>query len=493
MPWTGNSIPRQQEAGVALRAKRSSSVRLTKLLSRANWILGLFALGILPCFAIAQDEKPAKSKEPESAAQAKKINADEASVPAPTLPSRAEPSQPTISGLHAAVVAAPTASIEDSSKLVDSRDDSTRNIPLTEWRIRADLLYWQTRGVFAPPLVTTDSPLTPEAIRGNLNNGTSRLLYGDQMLNDRFSSGGRFSIERSLDSCGCLSSEIGFLFLGRQGEHFMADGLVVGRPFIRPDGTPDRQLASTPGIVPGDFASVGGRVDVDSFLNFFGTEANVKQDNGCWGGVNVRSLLGFRYWNLDDRLHIHENITSFRDIPGLPFLNSGNRFLVFDYFDARNQFYGGQVGLSLETQRGPWNVSATAKVGIGATVSEVDIAGGQIITTPTGNRTPFQGGLLALDSNIGHHERNRFSTVSEIGVKVGYCIFENLRLNFGYDFIYWSRVLRAADQIDTVLDPARIPNFGFAGAHVVPARPAVLLRDSDFWAHGISFGIELRY
>jgi hypothetical protein len=34
------------------------------------------------------------------------------------------------------------------------------------------------------------------------------------------------------------------------------------------------------------------------------------------------------------------------------------------------------------------------------------------------------------------------------------------------------------------------PNFGAAGG---PARPAFEINRSSFWAHGVNFGVELRF
>ena len=54
----------------------------------------------------------------------------------------------------------------------------------------------------------------------------------------------------------------------------------------------------------------------------------------------------------------------------------------------------------------------------------------------------------------------------------------------------------ARDQIDPVLDITRIPRFVPPGVVVPPAaevRPAVLFRETDFWAQGVTFGLSIRY
>ena len=58
-----------------------------------------------------------------------------------------------------------------------------------------------------------------------------------------------------------------------------------------------------------------------------------------------------------------------------------------------------------------------------------------------------------------------------------------------------SRVMRASEQIDRVIDVNLVPNFVPPGVFnpVFPARPAVFLRQNDFWAQGVQLGMELRW
>ena len=56
-------------------------------------------------------------------------------------------------------------------------------------------------------------------------------------------------------------------------------------------------------------------------------------------------------------------------------------------------------------------------------------------------------------------------------------------------------MVRPGEQIDRVLDETQIPNFDPPGT-IAPAgqnRPAVLFRQSDFWAQGMNLGLEFRY
>jgi hypothetical protein len=54
-------------------------------------------------------------------------------------------------------------------------------------------------------------------------------------------------------------------------------------------------------------------------------------------------------------------------------------------------------------------------------------------------------------------------------------------------------VVRPGDQIDRVVNPTQLPLSAAASQLIGPARPVPVLRDTDFWAQGINFGVEFRY
>jgi hypothetical protein len=135
-------------------------------------------------------------------------------------------------------------------------------------------------------------------------------------------------------------------------------------------------------------------------------------------------------------------------------------------------------------------------VALGGTRQEVDIAGGQVRTPPGGPSQALLGGLLAVNSNIGQRSRNEFSVVPEVGLNVGYQVTDHIRAFVGYNFLYWSNVVRPGDQIDRVVDVNRVPAFlpaGVTAPPVFPPRPAPLFRDTDFWAQGANVGLEYRW
>jgi hypothetical protein len=175
--------------------------------------------------------------------------------------------------------------------------------------------------------------------------------------------------------------------------------------------------------------------------------------------------------------------------------------MVSDRFDTRDQFYGGQVGLDAELRRGRWSLGLRSKVALGDMHEVVNIGGNQLLTGPRGApQQAFQGGLLALSSNSGHHERDRFAAVPEVGLAVAYRLTDHVRVSAGYSFLYLSNVARPEDQVDGVLDPRRIPNFAHLNpaeaphpGFVSPARPLFEFHETDFWAQGVNFSLEFRF
>jgi hypothetical protein len=105
--------------------------------------------------------------------------------------------------------------------------------------------------------------------------------------------------------------------------------------------------------------------------------------------------------------------------------------------------------------------------------------------------------LLAQSTNSGVHAGNSFCVVPEAQVNIGCNITRWLRAYVGYDYLYISQVARASSQIDLSVNSNLVP--AFAGGTVLPptaggpARPAFTMNRTDFWAQGITVGMELRY
>jgi hypothetical protein len=69
----------------------------------------------------------------------------------------------------------------------------------------------------------------------------------------------------------------------------------------------------------------------------------------------------------------------------------------------------------------------------------------------------------------------------------------SIHATVGYTLLYYSNVARPGDQINRALNPSQLPTSQSAVVATGAAQPSFLFRDTDFWAQGISFGLEFRY
>jgi hypothetical protein len=351
--------------------------------------------------------------------------------------------------------------------------------------VSAEYLLWWIKDSRLPPLITAGTP----ASAGVLGVPGTTTIFGDSEFRHEDFSGGRFNAGFWLDCEHLCGLEGGFFFLGSRSDNFCVAGSgapgspVIARPVF--DVLANRENAELVAF-PGQLA---GTVCVTSNSRLWGANIDVIHNLCCGCCYRVDLIAGFRYLELDEGLTITENLTI---LPGVPAIG-GSTFFVEDDFGAHNRFYGGEVGARGEYR---WNkvfADVLGKVALGSTHEVVDINGTTVITPPGGPASTFHGGLLAQPSNIGHFHRDQFAVVPEVGINVGYQVTNHFRAFVGYTFLYWSNVVRPEDQIDRAVNLSQLPSSAGPGTLVGPARPAPLFRDTDFWAQGISFGLEFRY
>jgi hypothetical protein len=348
--------------------------------------------------------------------------------------------------------------------------------------VSAEYLLWWLKGENVPVLLTTSNA----SDFGILGNPTTRVLFGGNTINNDDRSGVRAMVGWWLN-CDGTAIEIGGHWLGTETTNFSANSgqfPVLGRPFFSVNGNEQfSQLVALPGVTTGS-------ATIHAPSTFWGAEANLRHQLCCGCDWRVNGLLGFRTLGLEESLSVTENIQGLSTAPP-PFTNQ--TITVFDSFMTHNQFYGGQVGFDGRWTHGCWSVDGRVKFGLGSTVQTLDINGGQRFVAPDGTVSTFKGGLLALPSNIGHFTQSKFSFVPELTLSVGYQITPHLRGFLGYNFLYWTNVIRPGDQIDQQLNVQQIPNFPTTQPPSNINRPMVLFRQPDFWAQGLLVGLEFTW
>jgi hypothetical protein len=350
--------------------------------------------------------------------------------------------------------------------------------------LRAEYLLWWAKDDHVPPLVSSGTPDD----QGILGRPSTRVLFGGDGLDQDPRSGGRFTAGYFLDDCGDKFFEVSGFFLGQRSARFTASSAmnpVLARPFFNLNGgAGSSQIVASPGVSTGS-------ISVNAPSNLWGLQANLGCNLCCGCNYAVRLLGGFRYLDLDESLTVTENIQGLAGAPP-PFTNAS--VSVFDRFATHNQFYGGQAGLEGRYRVGRWSLDGRITLALGGTHQSLTIDGMETLVAPDGTVRMFRGGLLALPSNIGHFSQNRFSVVPEVGINLGYQLTDRVRAFAGYNFLYWSNVVRPGEQIDPVLDITQIPNFAPPGTPSAGQnRPRVSFKESDFWAQGLTFGLEFTY
>lgn len=355
--------------------------------------------------------------------------------------------------------------------------------------LSAEYLLWWVRDASLPiPLATSGSLL--DDVPGALGQPGTRVLYGGAdddfgMFNGMRFSGGLWG-QRGL---GIEAS--GFL-LERRSTGFstqsdLSGTPLLGRPFFNPlEDAENNFIDSIPG-------AVAGAIDVTSSLRLWGWEASAAAALPGNGSV----FLGYRTLDLRETLQLSDTLFALVDdtitFRGA-FVDAGSVVADFDRFGTHNRFHGVQLGGRYEWCRGILTLGVLGKVGLGWTRQTVRIEGASALLSPGGGVALAPGGLLAQTTNIGHYTDDDFAVVPELGVHANLQLTPRLRARLGYNFLYWSSVVRPGDQIDRVVNPRLAPTAqDFTVPAGLPRRPAFSFERSDFWAHGVDLGFELTF
>jgi Putative beta barrel porin-7 (BBP7) len=362
--------------------------------------------------------------------------------------------------------------------------------------ISGEWIYWTARGQDIPALVTTSPNGLARGTAGVLGLPTTSTLFGGNRVNDDWRSGLRLNAGMWLDECQRFGIEGNFFFLGQsntEGRFGSTDGSnTITRPFYNTNlarndaqlvsfGRNDAQLVSLPGVL-------AGFVTPRATSDLIGGGVNFVRNICCDPCSRTDILLGYRYLNLRDEVTINEDLTALAGSNVAP----GTRFLINDRFRTENQFHGPVIGLNYERRFGHFFLGIRPSVALGVTNTVVNIDGSTTIITPAPNSTStvYPGGLLTQSSNIGRYSSSNFSVVPEIGVRLGVQVTEHIRAFASYNFLYWSNVARAGDQIDLRVNTTQIaPPQALQGT----AYPQFNLNKTGYWVQGIGLGLEVRY
>jgi hypothetical protein len=272
--------------------------------------------------------------------------------------------------------------------------------------------------------------------------------------------------------------------------------LLALRHLDAPGGPEDAFVITSPSAVASIGGPFAGGVAVETHSQLWGTDENILHAL-CWGrNFYLVGLIGFRYLDLSESVAV---LTRRNAIDGSALTFLGGSFgapgfeLTNDRFNARSQFFGGQFGLRGQYYFSHFFVAASGKLALGRTDEVANVFGVSTIQPGNGPPQTVAGGLFALASNSGRSLNQDFGVVPEVEVKGGVLLTRWLRAMVGYDFLYWSRVLRAGDTIDLAVDARQAPTSTSFQAGTTAVIPRTTLNPSSFWVQGLTLGLELTF
>jgi hypothetical protein len=409
----------------------------------------------------------------------------------PPMPEE-QPTEAVGSGLASDSVASGcTASGYTAAAGSDCVDCVTRGIA---WRpkglfVGAEYNMWWTKSRSTPPLVTTSPAGTAQLDVGVLPD--AQLLYGGGTDGGGLGHGGRLTVGQWLGDYETVALVGRFTGFATDDASFSAvsDGTTnLAIPFFDAQfGIENAYLVAFTPDGTNPFANgnvnVNGRLDmtaVDAYAQFLLYEEY---------GTRFDFIGGYQMLRLDSSLNIDSTLVSQNVAIVSPV---GTSIFVEDIFEGRNEFHGGQLGLSTTIEYGCWNFSMLGKIGVGNMRQSMHIDGNTVITPPAGAVDVRDEGLFALGTNQGVYSRDRVAYIPEVGVKLGYKIRPNLNLTLGYTFLYISNVVHGGDAIDRQLNLSQTNGGPAVGPN--QNRPMFLgFRETDFWAQGLNFGLEYKF
>ena len=366
--------------------------------------------------------------------------------------------------------------------------------PPGQFWLHADYMVWWTKGAHLPPLVTTSPPGTPPDQAGVLGADHTSILFGDSLVNGGSRSGFRVAGGGWLNPCRTCALQGDYFDSGLRSTDFFSGRSngdpILARPFFNAE---TGQSAAAP-VAVADFFAGSIAVHADDYFQSAGATLRAKllcrqpywYDPCGHCGFRLDLLGGYRYYRFSDGLVIHENFETLVPLTTLPVV--GTTLDIVDSFRTRNDFHGGELGLSAQLFRGRWSLEFLARVALGNNRQVAALEGSTVETVPQAGGPPqvasFSSGTFVVSGNgfnAGEHFRDSFAVVPNFQAQLGFQWSCHLRTYVGYDFLYWSGIARSGEEMDLTLNGTS------------PPHPTFQWHRTKLLAQGLSAGLEFRY
>ncbi|HWB10801.1 MAG TPA: BBP7 family outer membrane beta-barrel protein [Pirellulales bacterium] len=337
---------------------------------------------------------------------------------------------------------------------------------------------WVSHASLPAPLVTTGDASS----LGRLGFAQTRTLLGPGQLAAPVFPALRLTLGGWMED-EVFGGEVSVFATALRATHFSAASDVQGSPLLAipfedvTSGTPHESslVLSQPG-------AASGGVWTDDAASLFGLELDGLGNLTEYlpGNRATLTLLGgFRLLAFRERFRLSSDTSR----PAMLPVSFNDTFLADD------TFIGPEIGLRGGYRYRRWTIQGTAKAAIGGTLSTVYESPQASISFVAPRIQAFPDrGWFVQPSNTGREYHRALSVVPAAQIRVGYDLTARLRLTIGYEAFYWTRMLRAPNQIDRQLNLSQA-----VGPLVGPSRPAELHKFSNFWAQGFTVGLQFNY
>lgn len=378
--------------------------------------------------------------------------------------------------------------------------------PSRRWYGGSEYLLWWVKGApLSVPLVSSGPDTTTEGID---NSNQTTILYGapfspavggNDTQNFNALSGTRVWLGYWLDDAQRLAIEAGGFWLQKAQANYnvhsdgspglsipeynsflyLGEGMCVPGELVCGTGVGEDRapIASSPDCVTGSVA-------ITNTLQLWGMHADAVLNVIRTPTWDVSALGGFRYLSLTEDFNMHTAITG---LSGTPF--AGESGTTDDDFATRNHFYGALLGLRGRAAYGSFSLESTLTAALGINDETISINGVYHAYNFFNTTGPY--GMFATPANEGTTSSNKFAVAPEAQIKLGYDITPTITLTVGYDFLYWSNVVRPTDQIDRNMVKGQ--SYQQDPNSTSLAYPQRLDRSTDFYAQGLSVGLQARF
>ncbi len=360
--------------------------------------------------------------------------------------------------------------------------------------VTGQYLSWWTSGAHLPPMASTVDA-----------NGNPVTLFGDQDIGNGQHEGYRVACGTWLDCHHCWGVEGDYFDISEKPTDYDS-GTTIGNAngtafpiyrFVNDPAAPGVLTPDVIGLVSATSPYVGREtVNTDSYFQsaglwlrhrLMGWERTTSGGDVNWTDRSARTfrldaIAGYRFARLIDTVNEEDDTFCITNLNGYSYFN--------DYRTVNN-FNGGELGLDTVLTFGRWSLDVVTKCAIGVNNEYVRLYNQEIVDESQNTGVPVPW-IIVNQAPLQEFSRNRFAAIPELMATAGYQVTEHLKFTVGYDLLFWTAVVRAADQI--AVNPAN--GYPYGNVISTPAAnplPPFTWIESSFLAQGLHAGAELRF